>query len=124
MNFSHGHWLLIGGAVIGYLLLMLTNPVRAALRDGLRCVRRYRQIWSILALFGFCYALFQIGLRLFYFFVLPEGERPGFEWHFVWAYPRVPPHLAEAHTLRDWWLALCADPRFMLVKESTLEAAE
>ena len=27
-------------AIAGYVLLMLTNPVRASLRDGWRCVRR------------------------------------------------------------------------------------
>ena len=33
-------WLL-GGSIVGYLLVIFTNPVRASLRDGLRCVRRY-----------------------------------------------------------------------------------
>src|SRR5438067_3237751 len=124
MTPSHRHWLLFGGALVGYLLLMFTNPIRASLLDGMRCVRRYKQLWSILALFGLGYALFQCALRIFYCFVLPEGERPGFVWNFRWTFPKAPARLAEAHTIRDWWLAVCADPRFILIKDSALEAAE
>ena len=124
MNPHHRHWLLIAGALGGYLLLMFTNPIRASLLDGLRCVRRYRQIWGVLALFGLCYALFQIALRVFYYFALPEGERPGFAWNLTWTFPKAPERLAEAHTLHDWWLAAHADPRVLLVKESLLEAVE
>jgi hypothetical protein len=63
--------ILIAGALGGYLLLMLTNPVRSSFRDGLRCLQRYHALWSILAIFGFCYALFQIGLRFYYWWILP-----------------------------------------------------
>lgn len=72
---------LLCGVLGGYLLLMLTNPVRESVRDGLRCVRRYRTMWTALALFGFCYALFQLGVRVMYQFVLPAEDRPGFQWH-------------------------------------------
>lgn len=75
------HWFLLCGALGGYLLLMFTNPLRESLRDGLRCMHRYRTMWTLLALFGFCYALFQLGVRVLYQFVLPAEDRPGFQWH-------------------------------------------
>lgn len=68
-------------ALGGYLLLMLTNPVRASLLDGLRCVHRYGTMWSVLAVLGFCSALFQLGVRVLSYCILPVGDRPGFEWH-------------------------------------------
>ncbi len=56
---------LAAGAAAGYALLMLANPVRASLRDGLRCVRRYPQLWVLPAAFGVVSALFQFWLRAF-----------------------------------------------------------
>jgi hypothetical protein len=58
-------WLLLG-ALVGYLVVMFTNPVRASLRDGLRCVRRYKVLWVTLGSFGFAYALFQLALRYYF----------------------------------------------------------
>jgi hypothetical protein len=72
-------WLLLG-SLAGYLLVMLTNPVRASLRDGLRCVRRYQVLWFTLGTFGFAYALFQLALRYYFFCVLPPADRPTFVW--------------------------------------------
>jgi hypothetical protein len=43
----------------GYILVMLCSPVRQALRDGLRCVSRYKRIWLTFALFGLGYSVFQ-----------------------------------------------------------------
>jgi hypothetical protein len=43
----------------GYLLLMFANPVRTALRDGLRCITRYERIWVIFLLLGLAYSAFQ-----------------------------------------------------------------
>jgi hypothetical protein len=43
----------------GYTLVMLFNPVRLALRDGLRCISRYKRIWLTFALLGFAYFVFQ-----------------------------------------------------------------
>lgn len=43
----------------GYAVFMLFNPVRPALRDGLRCILRYKRIWLTFVLFGFGYAVFQ-----------------------------------------------------------------
>ena len=71
---------LVCGALGGYLLLMLTNPVRTSLRDGLRCIRRYSALWITLGIFGFAGALFQLGVRCYYFSVLPFEERPAFVW--------------------------------------------
>ena len=72
-------WLLCG-ALGGYLLLLFTNPVRTSLRDGLRCIRRYPALWVTLGLVGFGGALFQLGLRVYFFCVLPFEERPAFVW--------------------------------------------
>src|SRR5438128_10148130 len=47
------------GLLGGYLLVMLANPVRLALRDGFRCILRYKRIWLTFALLGFAYFIFQ-----------------------------------------------------------------
>lgn len=61
---SHLSPLLLTGTVIGYALLMLANPVRSSLRDGLRCLRRYPQLWTLPALFGGVSALFGFWVRV------------------------------------------------------------
>ena len=33
------------GMLLGYGLIMLTNPVRVALRDGFRCNLRFKRLW-------------------------------------------------------------------------------
>lgn len=47
------------GLFVGYVLVMLFNPVRLALRDGLRCIGRYRRVWVTFAVLGFAYFVFQ-----------------------------------------------------------------
>src|SRR5207253_3288674 len=47
------------GLLAGYLLVMLANPVRRALRDGFRCIARYERIWLTFAVLGFAYFVFQ-----------------------------------------------------------------
>lgn len=47
------------GLLIGYVLVMLTNPVRLALRDGFRCIARYERVWLTFAVLGFAYFVFQ-----------------------------------------------------------------
>lgn len=47
------------GVLGGYLLLMLASPVRVALRDGLRCVLRFKRLWLLFALLAFAYSAFQ-----------------------------------------------------------------
>src|SRR5947207_15096871 len=49
----------IAGLLVGYLLVMLANPVRRALRDGFRCIARYERVWLAFALLGFAYFVFQ-----------------------------------------------------------------
>jgi hypothetical protein len=43
----------------GYALVMLFNPVRQALGDGFRCIRRFKRIWLTFTLLGFGYFVFQ-----------------------------------------------------------------
>ena len=71
---------LVCGALGGYLLLMLTNPVRASLRDGFRCLRRYSTLWVTLGVFGFAWALFQFVNTLYFASALPFEDRPALVW--------------------------------------------
>jgi hypothetical protein len=43
----------------GYAVVMLFNPVRQALRDGFRCIARFKRIWLTFVLLGFAYSVFQ-----------------------------------------------------------------
>ena len=43
----------------GYAIVMLFNPVREALRDGFRCIARFKRIWLTFVLLGFAYSVFQ-----------------------------------------------------------------
>lgn len=43
----------------GYLLVMFFNPIRLSLRDGLRCIIRFKRIWLTFALLGAAYSVFQ-----------------------------------------------------------------
>lgn len=47
------------GLLVGYAIVMLTNPVRLALRDGLRCISRFKRVWVTFAVLGFAYSVFQ-----------------------------------------------------------------
>jgi hypothetical protein len=47
------------GFLSGYIILLLFNPVRLALRDGFRCMLRYKRIWLTFVLLGFAYFIFQ-----------------------------------------------------------------
>ncbi len=51
-------------AIAGYLLLMVSNPVRKSLRNGWRCIRRYPTIWTTLAWLGCANAMFQLLIQL------------------------------------------------------------
>jgi hypothetical protein len=48
------------GFCSGYAIVMLFNPVRQALRDGLRCVARFKRIWITFVVLALAYALFQL----------------------------------------------------------------
>jgi hypothetical protein len=43
----------------GYLLVLFFNPVRLALRDGFRCILRFKRVWLTFALLGLAYSVFQ-----------------------------------------------------------------
>jgi hypothetical protein len=48
------------GFLVGYAILLFFNPVRLALRDGFRCLLRYKRVWLTFVLLGFAYFVFQI----------------------------------------------------------------
>lgn len=50
------------GFLSGYVIVLLFNPVRLALRDGLRCLLRYKRVWLTFVLLGFAYFVFQISI--------------------------------------------------------------
>jgi hypothetical protein len=50
------------GLCAGYVLVMLFNPVRLALRDGFRCVVRFPRICITFVVFGFAYSIFQFAV--------------------------------------------------------------
>jgi len=47
------------GMLAGYLLVLFANPVRIALRDGFRCLLRFRRLWLTFALLALAYSAFQ-----------------------------------------------------------------
>lgn len=47
------------GLLSGYIIVLLFNPVRLALRDGFRCLLRYKRVWLTFVLLGFAYFVFQ-----------------------------------------------------------------
>lgn len=47
------------GLCSGYLVVMFFNPIRLALRDGFRCIARFKRIWLTFTLLGFAYSVFQ-----------------------------------------------------------------
>src|SRR5256885_1735716 len=47
------------GLLSGYVIVLLFNPVRLALRDGFRCLLRYKRVWLTFVALGFAYFVFQ-----------------------------------------------------------------
>jgi hypothetical protein len=47
------------GMLVGYLVVMLASPVRVALRDGFRCILRFKRLWLLFALLALAYSAFQ-----------------------------------------------------------------
>src|SRR5258708_13504098 len=47
------------GLLSGYAIVLLFSPVRVPLRDGFRCLVRYKRVWLTLVLLGFAYFVFQ-----------------------------------------------------------------
>ena len=50
------------GMFAGYLILMFSNPIRVSLRDGFRCISRFKRIWLTFALLGLAYSVFQFAI--------------------------------------------------------------
>src|ERR1043165_949698 len=47
------------GLCVGYLIVLFFNPIRLALRDGLRCILRFKRVWLTFVVLGFAYSVFQ-----------------------------------------------------------------
>lgn len=47
------------GLCAGYGLVLFFNPIRLALRDGFRCIMRFKRVWLTFALLGFAYSVFR-----------------------------------------------------------------
>jgi len=120
----HREWPFALGAVLGYAILMGTNPVRHSLLDGVRALSRYRRLWAIPAGLGLCYALFHAGLTVFFYTTLPIDQQPAFVWKFSWALPQRISQLSETHTLWDWLSVVVSDPRWQVVRRAALEGLE
>ena len=70
---THCVWWLAGGALAGYILLMSSNPARPSLRDGLRCVRRYPQVWLWPAGFALAHAGFRLWRHVYESWIIPNA---------------------------------------------------
>ncbi len=76
------------GLIGGYVILMLFNPVRLALRDGFRCITRFKRVALTFVVLGFGYFVFQFAtftpiqnttdLDLNQIASLPDWYFPGF----------------------------------------------
>ncbi len=62
------------GAAVGYAVVMAVNPARPSLRDGLRCLLRYKQIWVLPVMFSLCYSGFTVTMRWYEGTVLHDGR--------------------------------------------------
>ncbi|MGZ4982868.1 MAG: hypothetical protein ACXV9Q_02110 [Chthoniobacterales bacterium] len=49
----------------GYLLLLFFNPIHLALRDGLRCITRFKRVWVTFVVLGIAYSIFQFATFTF-----------------------------------------------------------
>lgn len=67
-------------AIVGYALMMWTNPARDDFRDGLRALRRYSALWLIPGAFACCAALFQLAQRTYLAWAAPVPNEPAFFW--------------------------------------------
>jgi hypothetical protein len=74
------------GLCSGYAIVMLFNPIRFALRDGFRCLTRFKRIWLTFTLLGGAYSVFQFAT----FTPLPESSELDFSQVLApasWAWP-------------------------------------
>lgn len=49
----------LAGLLGGYAIVLIFNPIRLALRDGFRCITRFKRIWLTFTALGFAYSVFQ-----------------------------------------------------------------
>lgn len=47
------------GLLVGYALVLFFNPIRISLRDGFRCIVRFKRIWLTFVLLSFSYFVFR-----------------------------------------------------------------
>lgn len=74
---SHRPLLLSVGVLLGYALVMASNPARPSLRDGLRCLQRYPQIWLLPAGFALAHSGFRLWRHCYETWLVP-GAGPVF----------------------------------------------
>jgi hypothetical protein len=75
------------GLLVGYALLLFFNPIRLALRDGFRCICRFKRMWLTFVALGLAYGLFK-------FLTFTLGSGSPFELAQItsvgeWAWPRL-----------------------------------
>jgi hypothetical protein len=76
------------GIAIGYALVMWFNPVRQSLRDGFRCITRFKRVWLTFVVLGLAYSAFQ------FLTFRPFENSPPFDLQDVtgihaWGWPRL-----------------------------------
>jgi hypothetical protein len=76
------------GFCCGYAIVMLFNPVRQALRDGLRCLARFKRIWITFVVLGLAYALFQL-IAFTLFQTEADFDLAQFASMPAWSWPRL-----------------------------------
>ena len=65
--------LLAVATAAGYAVVMRYNPARPSLRDGWRCLARYRQIWTLPVGFTLGYSVFTLCMRWYECRHAPDG---------------------------------------------------
>ena len=73
---------------------------------------------------GFCYALFHAALTLFFYTVLPIEQQAAFGWKLSSIVPPWTSHLGETHSFHDWVTVFSADPRWIVLRDSSLDGIE
>lgn len=66
--------LLALGAAAGYAIVVAANPARPSLRDGFRCLLRYKQIWALPVVFSLCYSAFTVAMRWYEGTIMKDGR--------------------------------------------------
>ncbi len=74
-------WILAAGALVGYAVVMWTNPVKPSLRDGLRCIRRHPQIWLLPASFALAHSAFRLWRHEYESWLLPKAAPALVSWN-------------------------------------------